>query len=62
MPISSHYPPIEVPDVDVWSFIFSEIQAGFPPEQGQYLFLISPVESLTEVMKKCYSMLKPMSG
>ena len=35
MPVSSSYPPIDVPDVDVWDFLFDRKTRQFPDDKSK---------------------------
>lgn len=34
MPVASRYPPVEVPDVDVWDFLFERKDRPFPDDKS----------------------------
>jgi hypothetical protein len=35
MPISSSYPQIEIPNVDIWDFLFERKDKPYPNEKGE---------------------------
>ncbi|RAL03398.1 acyl--CoA ligase [Aspergillus ibericus CBS 121593] len=36
MPVSSRYPPVDIPDVDVWTFLFERKDRAFPDDKVVY--------------------------
>lgn len=38
MPVSSRYPPVDIPDLDIWSFLFERQDKPFPDDKGMSLF------------------------
>lgn len=37
MPVSSRYPPVDIPDLDIWSFLFERKDKPFPDDKGMYI-------------------------
>lgn len=35
MPTESTYPPVDIPDVDLWTFLFERKDRDFPEDHGK---------------------------
>lgn len=40
MPIDSPHPPVNFPEVDIWSFLFGKKDRPFPDDKGEFLPLL----------------------
>ena len=38
MPVSSPYPPVDIPDVDLWSFLFERKDRPFPDDKSKWIW------------------------
>lgn len=36
MPVASHYPPVDIPNVDLWTFLFEREGRQFPDDKSQF--------------------------
>jgi 4-coumarate--CoA ligase len=45
MPIHSAHPPIVLPSIDVWTFLFEESDRDFPDDHGQFGYSGQPMVS-----------------
>lgn len=39
MPVSSSYPPVNIPEVDIWDFLFERKDRPFPDDKSTASFL-----------------------
>lgn len=37
MPVSSNYPPVDIPNVDLWTFLFERKDRPFPDDKSESL-------------------------
>lgn len=39
MPVKSLYPDFEIPDTDIWSFLFERNDRDFPEDKGKLILI-----------------------
>lgn len=39
MPVASSYPPVSIPEVDIWDFLFERKDRPFPDDKSKASFL-----------------------
>lgn len=50
MPVSSNYPPVDIPNVDLWSFLFEREDRPFPDNKSK----MYPVKNSSKMIKHPY--------
>lgn len=41
MPVSSNYPTVDIPDLDLWSFLFERKDRPFPDDKSEFIQVYS---------------------